>query len=187
MDEWRDVPGVPYFQVTQDGRVLAKGFTNETAVNRWGNLCPRTYKDRFLSPALGENGYLRVAALRLKNRPRFYVHRLIALAWVDGYQEGFHVNHINGVKTDNRAENLEWVTSSANVKHAWETGLCEAFGENNGQSKLSAEQVIAIREASGYGVPDAVLARIVEFSNSGIAKIVNNQTWVTHKTSSDQI
>lgn len=166
---------------------MANAFTNENAVNRWGKVKTRRYKAREITPVLvTPPGYLRVASLRQKNRPRYYVHRLVALAWVGGYVDGMHVNHINGIKTDNRACNLEWVSSADNIRHAWENGLCKAFGEYNGASKLTGEQVVAIRDAKTYNVPDAVIARMVGISASGVAKIVNNKTWVTHKTISDR-
>ena len=64
------------------------------------------------------DGYLDVL-LHYKGQPkRIYVHKLVATAFVEGWREGLEVNHKNGVKTDNRAENLEWVTSSENHQHA---------------------------------------------------------------------
>ena len=49
-----------------------------------------------------------------------YVHRLVALAFIGIPEEGFdHVNHINGVKNDNRVENLEWVSRSGNMLHSY--------------------------------------------------------------------
>lgn len=50
-------------------------------------------------------------------------HRVIALTWVDNPDNKPTVNHKNGIKTDNRAINLEWLTLSENHQHAWNTGL----------------------------------------------------------------
>ena len=80
---------------------------------------------RVLRPGKNRCGYLFVL-LYYKGQSRFcYVHNLVATAFVEGWREGLQVNHKNGVKTDNRAENLEWVTSSENHQHACDVLLLD--------------------------------------------------------------
>ena len=52
-----------------------------------------------------------------------YVHKMVAETWIDNPNHYKEVNHINGDKDDNRVENLEWVTHSQNMRHAYRTGL----------------------------------------------------------------
>ena len=73
----------------------------------------------------GRSGYFDVLLKYKGQEKRFYVHKLVATAFVEGWREGLEVNHKNGVKTDNRAENLEWVTSSENKQHARDVLLLE--------------------------------------------------------------
>lgn len=57
------------------------------------------------------------------NNTVYSVHRLVATAYIDNPELLDCVNHKNGIRNDNRADNLEWVTNSENVKHAWKNGL----------------------------------------------------------------
>jgi hypothetical protein len=82
--------------------------------------------NRRLKPYIDEKGYLRVklyadSATRIIKT--FRVHRLVALHYIDNPYNKPQINHINGIKTDNRIENLEWVTNRENTLHAIKNGL----------------------------------------------------------------
>lgn len=113
-------------------------------------------------------GYLRVALHRDGRRSDRSVHRLVLEAFV-GLGFASEANHRNGIKSDNRLANLEWVTPVENNRHARETGLSRPLkGERNGRSKLTAEQVREIKRTPGtnvalaarYGVSDQVISGI---------------------------
>ena len=127
--------------------------------------------------ALGRNpqGYPIVQLLRSCKYENKVVHRLVAQAWIpkeDG--NGEWVNHKNGVKHDNRVDNLEWVTPSQNSVHAYRTGLCVAPGR-----AFTDEQVRSIRERIANGEQQRAIAREFGVVDSAISQLRNRKTY-TH-------
>jgi hypothetical protein len=196
-DEIRDIPGYDgRYSVTADGRI----WRHE---RRWmagrKRASPSHFPSTWQKPRL-RYGYLRVE-LGGDGGIRFSmaVHRAVALAWIpnpDGLEQ---VNHKNGVKTDNRVENLEWVTRSQNGKHAWATGLSRSTERHReaarrrapavaeALSKLSLEQQreVACAYAAGgkrlidlaaeYGVSITPIRRAIRLhSNSETERSTNN-------------
>ena len=79
---------------------------------------------------------------------RMRVHRMVALAFIDNPDNKPYVNHINGNRSDNNVENLEWVTPSENTQHAVDTGLFKSGRARAVQYNLNGEQMATFESAS---------------------------------------
>ena len=84
---------------------------------------------RVLTNSPNNKGYMTVSLG--KRMPGQFVHQLVAEAFVPGYENGLDVDHINGKKWDNRAENLQYISRSNNVKRAFEMGLAHGHKSSN--------------------------------------------------------
>lgn len=132
-EEWRPCFG-GYYAVSNMGRVRRE----VAAVN--------TRVGRILKPYVGKVGYLVVGLKDGTQRKTAYIHRLVAEAFLGPCRDGMQVNHINGDKTDARLANLEYVTASDNLRHAYATGLNRgAAGEMSGRAKVTSADVVEIR------------------------------------------
>ena len=88
---------------------------------------------------------------------------------------GMQINHINGIKDDNRLCNLELVTASENTKHAYAIGLSRADGEFNGRALLDWEKVAQIRQRANE--KHKALAAEFGVSRKAVCDVINHNTW----------
>lgn len=107
VEVWRDINGY-------EGLYQVSNLGNVRSLN-WGNT--GVVRNLYLKPH--RKGYLQVELHKNAKRRMFTVHRLVATHFVQGFAIDRVVNHINEIKTDNRAENLEWVSYSYNNLYSW--------------------------------------------------------------------
>ncbi|HDX8356775.1 TPA: NUMOD4 motif-containing HNH endonuclease [Aeromonas hydrophila] len=173
---WREISDDPSYLVSNLGRVKSKGrYVNTIHGGK------RFSKGQILKPFFSKStGYLQV---NLSMRHRVSVHRIVAEAFCSGMAPGLVVNHINGVRDDNRAENLEWATYSWNQKHRYEVlgqaGSCtDKFSGEHPTSKA----VISTCLVSGKSVRyEAAMDAVREgFDSSSISRCCNGE-YRSHK------
>ena len=113
-EEWKDIEGYEgRYQVSNLGRVKALPRT-VSGHNQHGEWT-RTEPEQIMTQKLQNTDRLQVSLRDAEGkRKTFYVHRLVAMAFVPGYFEGATVNHKNEDHHDNRADNLEWMTKAEN-------------------------------------------------------------------------
>lgn len=166
---WKDIPGFEgEYQASNIGRIKSLKKSYKT-----GKGYIRTVPDKLMiCHKLTAKGYLRVS---IKKR-QYFIHRLIALTFIDNSLNKEQINHINGIKTDNRIENLEWVTNQENRNHAVNNNLI-AFDIKLPQTKLTREEVIKIKQLyTDKGISQSILAKAFGVCQQTISKIVNNRS-----------
>lgn len=159
---WRDIPGYEDRQASTAGRIR-KVSTGEI-------VTPYTNKGyQFITLRIIEGRYIDTV-------PRT-VHYLAMLTFVGERPDGMHINHKNGIKTDNRVENLEYCTPAENSRHAADV-LKRFSGITRRGGKLTTEQVREIRQryANG-GETHNSLAKAFGVSKCSINEILQRRAW----------
>jgi len=183
VENWRPVVGLDgFYEVSDLGRV------------RIVKSRHISHEGRIMKPYRRANGYMDIQLCRLGKRKRFFVHRLVASAFIGPCPPLYEVNHKDLDKSNNGASNLEYLTRSENEKHAARFGrlargddhfarrspelLCR--GESHGRSKLTGRDVLEIRNR--YSRKEATqqeLADQIGVSRALVARIVRYEIW-TH-------
>lgn len=153
-EEWRPVVGYESrYMVSNEGRVLSLLFNT------------------FKSLRLDRHGYPAVNITENGKRWKKSVHRLVADAFCEKRgDDANQVNHLDGVKTNNHASNLEWVTGKENTAHSIRTGLTTKIT----RPKLTENDVVAIRLS---GESTGVIAKEYGVGTSCIREVKRRSTW----------
>jgi len=103
-EKWKNIPGYPNYEISNFGRVY------------------NVQHNRFLKPFY-KFGYEHVGLYKDGKSRDIKIHRLVAEAFMTNFYGFAEINHLDGDKTYNYVENLEWSTRSENMLHAYRTGL----------------------------------------------------------------
>lgn len=164
MEIWKEIKGTNgRYSVSDLGRLRNNGF--------YANVCgggKRFVKGKILSVQL-RNGYKTYFIPRLGNRT---IHRLVAMHFIDNPFNKEFVNHINGIKTDNRLCNLEWCTRIENENHAYRTGLKNKVPS----SVLNEEDVLFILE-NCFTISTNDLSLKFNVTSSTISRVIKRTIW----------
>ncbi len=182
MNEYKEIPG----------------YEGQYAIRRDGVIWSYKRK-RALIPHKDSYGYYRVSLCVGGKQKSRTIHRLLMLTYTNKPADKTEINHINGIKTDNRIENLEWVTKGENTLHAMRTGLIDhnkvvetarkmgkIYGKRAGmyKRKLTPEQVRYIRanyvfDSKEWGAK--ALANIFNVAEATVQCIVNGKHYADIK------
>lgn len=136
-------------------------------------------RNHWLNPYKDSHGYFQVSLYKDNKRTDKLIHHLVLEMYGEPRQEAQVTRHLNGNKTDNRIENLQWGTYLENVTDMRKHGqMPNHKGESNGQAKLTRKKVKTIRKL--YADPKISLwslARKFNMSLYAIWAIVTRRTW----------
>ncbi|MDQ1341165.1 MAG: anti-repressor protein [Campylobacterota bacterium] len=143
---------------TQGKKILGymrdiSGFEKVYAVTDDGNIWsyPKTregfkHKGMWLARQIKKNGYVEIRLQKDGASKAYLVHRLVAIAFIDNPYNKHTVNHINGIKNDNRHTNLEWATHSENTKHSFDVIKTQSYERLKQIGNIGNQKRIVVTE-----------------------------------------
>jgi len=163
---WKDVVGFEGIYIV----------SNKERVRR---IMHRTHPtNKLMTNTLTPSGYVCVSLTANGKGKYSLLHIVVAKAFIPNPLNLPEVNHIDGNKANNKAENLEWNTSLENIQHAWKTGLSTPKkGESHSQSVLTEKDVLEIRAIKGMTKRD--IGKLYNIGEAMVGKIIHRHRW-TH-------
>ena len=139
------------YEVWEDGTIISKRFKKP------------------MKPALNSSGYYAMSLQLNKVEKRQYVHRIVAQLFVDNPDNKPEVNHKDGNKLNNHASNLEWVTRTENMQHAFSNGLVDNES-NRPHNHFNRRKIAAMYDTGKYTM--AELGRMFGVTSTSIFRYV---------------
>jgi hypothetical protein len=170
MDEKiKGIPGFPDYSASKDGKIFRTYFRNRMTSHP---IAPRE-----LHQSTDSGGYKKVNLCKKDIGTTHLVHKLILLTFIGQCPYGYEAGHFNGIKADNRIENLRWITKEENESHKLLHGTDRSVGNKNPKAKLNEEKVIAIRMQLATTLKQREIAKYYGVSEQVISDIKHHRRW----------
>ena len=166
MEEFKSISGYPDYEVSNLGNVRS---LDRVVFHRNGNL---NLKGKPIKMRIKNYGYVMLMEKGVSNN--FYIHRLVALAFITNPENKSQVNHIDGNKFNNILSNLEWNTPKENLSHARINGLMNQNGSDSVKSKITEKEALEIRISN---LTCKALSLIYGISTTSVHNIKSKKTW----------
>ncbi len=166
---WKKIHNYPGYEVSNLGRV--RSFRRLGAAR---NLHGFKLEPHFLRQ--NNNKYKMVVLCNDQGKAPFLVHRLVLTAFVGDPEPGKQCGHRNGIRYDNRLENLAWITCSENQNDRKLHGTLP-FGESHGMSKLDDNKVREIFRLRASKMTHEQIGQSIGVGQSTICKVLNRKYW----------
>lgn len=163
MSKLISIEGYDRYYISDEGKVFSDKYNRRIELN----------------PRQNTRGYLYVNLYKNGKMKSVVIHRLVAKHFSLDFNPLMHVNHIDGIKTNNNISNLEMVTQSGNMQHAVTNGLLvNPVGEDHWCAKLTEEKVKEIKDKYIPRIyTQNMLAKEYGVSREAIKCILYNKTW----------
>lgn len=172
---WKDIPGFEgYYQASNLGNIKTLARLVVQSPTRTAMRSERVLKQK-----VSHDGRMQISLSIDKVRSYYNVHRLIAFCFIGEQPSKLHeINHKDGNPQNNFYQNLEWVSKSYNIKHAWQIGLKNQDGEKNPSSKLTEKDVYEIRDLTKHTkLKNKEIAEMYSVSDSLIYQVKTYKIW----------
>lgn len=137
-------------------------------------------RSKVLKQSIDKKGYCRVGVWIDGKIKTLKAHRVVATTFIPNPENKPQINHKNGIKTDNRVENLEWCTNKENSHHAVKMGLFKPSlvrGEQHGHTKTTNEQILEIVKKVKSGAMLKDVANEYGLSRTTLTDIIKGKVW----------
>jgi len=168
-EKWLPIPLFDGYKISDFGRIKSYKYNKPRILKPWQT--GRRYKS-------GVRGSMSIRLMQGSKVIRKKVHHLVMQTFIGPAPEGQECAHLDGDITNNRLDNLEWVTHAENERHKKVHGTF-LRGESASNVKLTRDEVKEIRELASQGVSHAQIGREMDISRKHVTNIVNRKRW-TH-------